>query len=62
MMCSNETSFIFTDKYSSRTTGLLPLSKTGWRMLKIIKIPSTIPPLNEATKRLVERANAEAKK
>jgi hypothetical protein len=25
-------------------------------------IPSTVPPLNEATKRLVERANAEAKK
>ncbi len=26
------------------------------------EIPSTVPPLNEATKRLVERANAEAKK
>ena len=25
-------------------------------------IPSTIPPLNESTKRLVERANAEVKK
>ena len=25
-------------------------------------IPATVPPLNEATKRLVERANAEAKK
>ena len=25
-------------------------------------IPSTIPPLNESTKRLVKRANAEAKK
>ena len=25
-------------------------------------IPSTVPPLNESTKRLVERANAEAKK
>lgn len=25
-------------------------------------VPSTVPPLNEATRRLVERANAEAKK
>jgi hypothetical protein len=25
-------------------------------------IPSTVPPLNEATRRLVERANAEIKK
>mgnify|MGYP003407483029 CR=1 FL=1 len=36
--------------------------KKNWFYLFLFMVPSTVPPLNEATRRLVERANAEAKK